>query len=317
VPDSSALYSRLFRGPMEIVDAFEAFQPHGGTERFLTRLHGTVRSYDAISESILEPFSRLGSTEEEICDFATQYGYLGETSLITRTRPGEASSGELVSKWIREIYVLKEIYELYAAWKRQDTSELRQRIVWRGHACKEDSAVEFQSSFGSRITIANTSHERYIDRLRQFEHGDVHGPAMFHVQITVNEYLHDHTGTHLFWTTEYAREKQRFVGLDPLHNKPSLYVVPKNLLGAIWLQFARMIDSGSEIQRCATCKVLFATGGGRQTARRTDALFCSNRCRWGRRKLARDLRNKGWTIRQIAKEIQADLSVVRGWVGTT
>src|SRR5688500_13942756 len=90
VPESSVLYSRLWRGPMEIVDGIEAFANRTSRHprRFLTRLKGEMRSYDAVSESILEPFSRIGSTEEEICKFATQYGHLGEGTLIVRTSLG-------------------------------------------------------------------------------------------------------------------------------------------------------------------------------------------------------------------------------------
>jgi hypothetical protein len=94
---------------------------------------------------------------------------------------------------------------------------------------------------------------------------------------TRRSYLIENTATQLYWGMEFARESQRFVGLKPDRHSHSLFLVPKNLLGAIWLQFAKIIECRSEIHRCVVCKNVFASGGGRQTARRADARCCSDR----------------------------------------
>jgi hypothetical protein len=53
-----------------------------------------------------------------------------------------------------------------------------------------------------------------------------------------------------------------------------LWVQPKTLLGAAWLQLARAIDSGAVPFRCQY------QGCGRPfVPRRNDATFCSDRCR--------------------------------------
>jgi hypothetical protein len=307
VPESTVYYGRLWRRPMEIIDGKILDLMKGRDEhvqRMLVHVDGTMKSYDAINENVLEPFSRLDFSESNILDFATKYGNLAGTVLVERDVPQPQTSlnGEPLSRWVSEIDNFKETYQLYSAWRRKETSELEKRISW-----KKGPMVQYKSPFQTR-NLANSA----LGGLEHFQEGDVHGPAFFHVQTTVNEYLYHHTATHLYFGLEF--KPPRFVGLDPGRHAPSLFLVPKNLLGAIWLQFAKIIDRRSAMQRCVTCRNLFAVGGGRQNARRGDARCCSDQCRWGRRKLARDLAREGHMLREIAKTLGADLPTVRGWL---
>jgi hypothetical protein len=304
---------------MDAVDGIEVFKQRRDTppQRYLTRLTSRIQSYDAINEPLVEPFSRLGTTEAEILEFAIKYGHLAETVRIVRSdlnvKSQTVGKGELVSFWRQEVRAFQDIYRLFGAWRRREAEELQKRIIWSSKK-QAVKAVEVHLPSGAHVEIANSMFTADIERLRQFDFGDLHGPAIFHVQMTINKYLQDHTATRLLWGMEFAKQSRRFANLDAERHAPSLMLIPKNLLGAIWLQFAKLIDSRSRMQRCVTCRNLFSIGGGRQNARRADARCCSDRCRWGQRKFARDLSKQGCPIQEIAKALQQSQSVVKSWV---
>ena len=95
----------------------------------------------------------------------------------------------------------------------------------------------------------------------------------------------------------------------------SLSIVPQNLLGAMWVQFARTVEGSRDIRRCATCGTwLFISPDTFRTNRR----YCSDTCRVRTHKLrqrqARRMRKDGASLRQIAKELDTKMKIVKGWV---
>ena len=58
---------------------------------------------------------------------------------------------------------------------------------------------------------------------------------------------------------------------------PALYIVPNNLLAAMWLQFAQAVSTQTDLRRCLHCPTWFTYGPG--TGRRKTAFYCSDRCR--------------------------------------
>jgi hypothetical protein len=102
---------------------------------------------------------------------------------------------------------------------------------------------------------------------------------------------------------------------DPLTGKMDLQVMPKNLLGALWLQLAEAIGGGKKFRQCDTC------GGWFEVAprhNRADRQFCTDACRSrayrGRQDRARQLAAEGRRLPAIAKELGSDVKTVRKWV---
>ena len=62
---------------------------------------------------------------------------------------------------------------------------------------------------------------------------------------------------------------------DSIH--PTLYIVPKNLLSGLWLQFAQAVSANAKLRSCGWCSTWFRYGAG--TGRRKSANYCSDRCR--------------------------------------
>ncbi len=58
---------------------------------------------------------------------------------------------------------------------------------------------------------------------------------------------------------------------------PSLFIVPRDLLSGMWLQFAQAVSTMTKLKKCNFCSTWFAHGTG--TGRRKTADYCSGRCR--------------------------------------
>ena len=58
---------------------------------------------------------------------------------------------------------------------------------------------------------------------------------------------------------------------------PSLFIKPKDLLAAMWLQIAQAVSKQTDLRKCLHCPTWFTYGPG--TGRRKTAFYCSDRCR--------------------------------------
>ena len=74
-------------------------------------------------------------------------------------------------------------------------------------------------------------------------------------------------------------EGQKFANLEALITTDAsgtlhLRILPRTLLGGLWLQLAQTLAGDMEIRRCGHCRKWFEAGVG--TERRLDAKFCSD-----------------------------------------
>lgn len=93
---------------------------------------------------------------------------------------------------------------------------------------------------------------------------------------------------------------------------------PQSLIGAIWLQFAVAIDVLKSYAKCALCGAPFEISRAPTTGKRTDARFCSDRCRVNnyraRIERARRMSATGRSRSEIARELQTQIQTIRRWV---
>ena len=59
-------------------------------------------------------------------------------------------------------------------------------------------------------------------------------------------------------------------------DRPDLRIVPRDLLHALWLQFAEVISTGLKTKHCQWCRKAFPYGPG--SRHRSTAIFCSSKC---------------------------------------
>lgn len=87
-------------------------------------------------------------------------------------------------------------------------------------------------------------------------------------QRLINDRLRDHASPALLWHSDDGAYR--------------LLVRPANLLGALWLQLARALDTTAEYRRCPSCAQWYAVGEG---GRYRNAQSCSEACRKRRSRL--------------------------------
>jgi hypothetical protein len=252
-------------------------------------------------------FAELGSSEEEILAFANQHGRLG----LEIARDLHASLpvvggravvvAELRKDWTRAIRRMRLACELSAAIAGNDRAVFRRSIheeSW-GRGRFSDHAVRFEVPERPDAWLRVTPRDPEAQLLRR---GDLRRAAQALLQHAANEALELHTSARVLLDDETERQ--------------GLYVTPKNLLGAMWVQFAQSIDSGGSSKRCGKCGNWMQLAPG---TNRSDRDFCSDRCRVNayrqRKKSAVALHRKGMASRVIAKKIGSDLETVRGWLG--
>ncbi len=118
-------------------------------------------------------------------------------------------------------------------------------------------------------------------------------------------------------------------GMKALGGRYEVGPAPHNLLGALWLQHAFAFGRRVEYTRCAhvNCGRPFEKATGRETGRRDDALFCSDRCRSAdarrRRQIARALDEDGTPLSKIVAKTTGEkrpwnerVATVKGWLGS-
>ncbi len=102
---------------------------------------------------------------------------------------------------------------------------------------------------------------------------------------------------------------------NPESNQLELRLTPTNLLGALWLQFARAVEASKTYRRCPVCTQWFQVS---VKGKRRHSTYCSDRCRV---KAYQDRRSKavaraaaGESPSSIAEALGSELDTVLGWI---
>ncbi len=115
---------------------------------------------------------------------------------------------------------------------------------------------------------------------------------------------------------QLPRRVSLWMQVDPRDDSMGLRIVPNDLLGAMWLQFARAVAGNRRYRQCDACGLWFEVSPEQN---RTNRRFCSTACRskFYRRKkeLARELRAEGLSVEDIATRLDSDTGTVGGWIG--
>ena len=133
------------------------------------------------------------------------------------------------------------------------------------------------------------------------------------VQELANKQLWTHAGPCLLYEPPTPLHG---LGTEELpQNRLNLRIVPKNLMGAMWLQFARGIDANKDYRRCRACGDWFEIS---LEANRPTRFFCKDACRYKfyreRIAAAQQLHSEGVSIEAIAERLDTDTASVEGWI---
>jgi hypothetical protein len=223
-------------------------------------------------------------------DFANQHGLLGLEFEPFKTPRGVPVQAERVRAWVAEIDAMKRAVLLWESIEQKDEESLRSRLGGRWQPGGAKLGRDTVSFGGYKYDVAE-----------RIGPSDVLARARLILSELLAKKLRDHAAPELV-PDERAREL-------------SLRIVPQNLLGAMWVQFARTTEGSRDIRRCATCGTwMFISPDTFRTNRR----YCSDTCRVKthkqRKRRARDLRASGAALREIAAEFGTDMATVKRWV---
>jgi hypothetical protein len=298
-------------------------QSRQAREPFLTDGHPVgaggfrVRPYHPLA--MFPGLFRMFADTESSCDgiqaFADRFGSLGGDiagSIPLYDQPRREAVavgiGEPLASWNEQILTMRLVVDLWEAARSGDVGRLEQVIFWE----KDGSGVRIMShpelpagqlpeppALVEHAWIASTHlGDEVLDR---FVRGDLVKPALHYVQSVINKQLQGRASPRLLW--------------DANRERLGLYILPEGLIGALWLQFARAVERGSQFRQCVECGIWFELAPG--TAR-ADKLYCSTPCRTKayrkRQAEAVRLHAEGRSIEDIAHQLENDPDTVRGWI---
>jgi hypothetical protein len=275
-----------------LTDGIPFGQPYGRTEY----------SPLTVGDLFLE-FAATPATDDGILEFANQRGLLGESvSVVWPKRPGGKSlhlgSAEPRDLWRRSIEDMHRAVNLWQLASSRDAAGLARLLTWKAEGANKGWFYrETPPAVGS--LSAPVTPAKGIPN----EPGDIVTPARLLIQRWINASLLKHASPLLLW--------------NPDSGKQVIRIVPKNLLGAMWLQFARAMAGEASYRQCKACGK-WLTISTQDHGYNTNREFCSAACRQkdhrAKVKEARRLQAAGRTVRQIAKHFDTTTDTIKNWL---
>ncbi len=284
------------------------------------------RTYHPLREApaLFRAFADVSPSESGVLAFADQYGSLGLDSDLGIDGDGSVthSRGELLADWKREIIGMKHTLRIWDAVRSEATDDLARWF----HLKREQmfSSILYKPDEGWPLGVEHLVPQYVEDERSRFRflpigsaihRGDPNtsgveipehpvAMALAYLRDSLNARIQKHVGVSL----EAAADRTRLTPLD-------LYMIPKNLLGAMWLQLALAVEGDLRYQRCPQCKTWFKVPS---KANRPSTTFCSPKCRVqafrGRQAQARAMAARRVPLAKIADQLGSKVSVVRAWV---
>jgi hypothetical protein len=217
-----------------------------------------------------------------------------------------------LAAWRDEILDLRRCVHLWDLLSSGDEPAVARHIRWQsapvgGFSVHYDSHPHLKpgtspSPPDQRETSLIVSTETDRELMECLKPGDVRVPAMLQIEAVVNQHLD-------------GLVQPRLLSV-PQQEALLLHLVPQNVLGGIWLQFAQAVAENKCYARCKECGAWFEVSlpGARKTR-----VYCSDGCKvkayMERKDRAVQLSVEGWTVKEIAAELGTDKDTLKRWLG--
>ena len=278
-----------------------------------------VELYNPLVEqrSLFRVFGELGPGDLSIVSFAKRHGMLSEGSMTGRSSSHKmALQAEPLSLWKTEIHAMRLAIDLLDALRIHDVAALLRWLSFHKRGSQIRVAYTGQvkgSGILTRLVIADESLGINSWRVEFLKEDKVALAGSFALQDMLNRRLTAHVTARTLFLCPPNRTAALQGGETsvPL----GLRLVPKNLLGALWLQLARAVDEGREYRRCVACEKWMEIS---LEVFRKNRRTCSERCRQKaqrqRRAQVRKMHSRGLGVEEIAQKLGARPSAVRAWL---
>lgn len=250
----------------------------GGTQqRMLETLtwptgRDSFNSYEPLIDqpALFYRFADLGSSpsNEDLLKFANQYGWLGDlVSVVDRSSSliqgmdtsshQKVISAEPLDHWYRHLNQFIPYMELWEAITADEQAYLASVIHWYD----DKGAVSYGKEGVGSMLIASSNTDQEL--LQSFVPGELQRPAKVALARTINRNLGKLCKPALLFN-------------ERSYSDSHLYFMCRNLLGVIWLQFAKAVESNIEYRRCAQCSQPFIPHPGERGKKKK---FCTDACK--------------------------------------
>lgn len=255
------------------------------------------------SPALFRELADLEASEDSIRAFAEEHGWLG---IEDDFRQGYlVTKGESYDAWSKEIGDLRHAVELLDMLRKGNAQALHEwAVVESGWPSLSRPLL---GELWENAESPRRTEGLAAERCEEIEGGSAEAKARLAIQLLANKRLRKHASAELIDRSDTSA--------GSLPRGLYLHLAPKDLLGAIWIQFAEALDGESEFRRCAHCKRWFAIS---PTARQRDSVYCGSPCRMrsyrGRQERARQLHRQGKDVDAIARDLRTTPSRVERWV---
>lgn len=242
------------RSGYEIVEALIKFKPgekgSGEVGRFVVRqspVKETNYKVHMAGPGLFQTFAEVEPTEDGIKAFAKEHGLLSEkrftqTVINNPKLPYSHRQGELVSVWQREIKEMSRVTTLWNRANAGDTEWLAKHIV----RPPSTNLISYPEPMNNGYLNCNAFNSITLGEVEPLEPGDLIKPARALVARMVDRQLKRSVSPRLLFVREGKEQ-----------GNTAMRLVPNDLLGAFWLQFAQAVAQGDRYFVCEVCGTWF------------------------------------------------------------
>ena len=248
-------------------------------------------------------FAALEHSQKSILAFATLHGLLGEPDgrVQDNAAPGRSRvEAESIGLWRAQISLMRRACALWDAVRQEDHRRLQRWIqLEEGRARLAGSVGAGKKEPAGRRTRTS---DMTIDEADE-------PAAMRLIASEPTRREQRLLAARLFIATITNRQMNGRVDYQLMVNKKSRLFsrpAPRNLIGAMWVQLAEVVDTPAEERRCVECGQSMLISASIPGGRRRQSLYCSNACkqrRARRKQRARLLLAEGGSRRSVAEEL--------------
>ncbi len=236
---------------------------------FLYALGSTLVEYPPLEKQdkmpiLFQEFALLAPTPDKIIQFANKYGFLGgEFYGAIDSTDSSALFGESITSWQKEIINFRTVYKIWSLLNNKNLRELKTYIV-----CDDERiTLNIPTSFRTEIYRETGEFPSQNYLLSKWVDARDYPKVLLSraARILLSEIVSDRLKGLVYPVVQVDSK-----------SKATLQFMPHNLQGAMWLQFAQVLDGTGEYKKCSMCPYWFRTG--KNYGRRSDATVCSERC---------------------------------------
>lgn len=278
------------------------------------------RAYHPLEETptLFEEFANTEPTPEGVLCFANRYGLLTHGTSLgipdAENRINFDLKGEGLNFWREEIAAVKEVYTLWNYLRQKNLPQLNAHIYWERDAVffsrnplpdGDIGDIKKMREAGKLKRIADANGDCSDPTVfRSFVWGDVIAPAKVYIQRTISFKFG-------FIPQPYRAQVRPWILRDGTWNLHP-YIMPRNLLSALWLQVYLAVTGQKRFIQCEICgQLLEVTDANRKTKRFHDT--CRKR-EWARRQRVVGLWKEGKTVEEIITETGFEPEKVAAWI---